>query len=113
MSRNFGVEELRKIIKEGKFQNEFISQFLDKVPTFDEALDLSLKFKISLHPKYLYFWEQISLEEFNEILQPTKIQEKSIQYLIKCKPILEKLGVPHEVQNKPCDFSRYRSKNFL
>jgi DNA polymerase II large subunit len=95
----FWIEELRKIIKEGKYQNEFASQFLDKVPTFDEALDLSLKFKIPLHPKYLYFWEQISLEEFYEILQPNKIQEKSIQYLIKCKPILEKLGVPHEVQN--------------
>ncbi len=95
----FWVEELRKIIKEGKFQNEFITQFLEKVPTFDEALDLSIKFKIPLHPKYLYFWEQISSEEFYEILQPTKIQEKSIQYPITCKPILEKLGVPHKIQD--------------
>ncbi len=109
----FWIEELRKIIKEGKFQNEFISQFLDKVPTFDEALDLSLKFKIPLHPKYLYFWEQISLEEFYEILQPTEIQEKSIQYLIKCKPILEKLGVPHEVQNNNIVLGGMEAKIFF
>jgi len=109
----FWIEELRKIIKKGKYQNEFVSQFLDKVPTFDEALDLSLKFKIPLHPKYLYFWEQISLEEFYEILQPNKIQEKSIQYLIKCKPILEKLGVPHEVQNNNVVLGGMEAKIFF
>ena len=109
----FWIEELRKIIKEGKFQNEFITQFLEKTPTFDEALDLSLKFKIPLHPKYLYFWEQISLEEFYEILQPTKIQEKSIQYPITCKPILEKLGVPHKIQDTSIVLEGIEAKIFF
>ena len=109
----FWSEELRKIIKEGKFQNEFITQFLEKTPTFDEALDLSLKFKIPLHPKYLYFWEQISLEEFYEILQPTTIQEKSIQYPITCKPILENLGVPHKIQDTSIVLEGIEAKIFF
>ena len=50
----FWIEELKKIIKEKNFQDEYITQFLEKTPTFDEKLEISLKFKITLHPKYLY-----------------------------------------------------------
>jgi len=109
----FWIEELKKIIKEGNFQNEFVTEFLEKIPTFDEALDLSLKFKIPLHPKYLYYWEQISLEDFYEILQPTNIQEKLIQYPINCKPILEKLGVPHKIQNTSITLEGVEAKIFF
>ena len=109
----FWIEELKKVIKEGNFQNEFITEFLEKIPTFDEALDLSLKFKIPLHPKYLYYWEQISLEDFYEILQPTDIQEKLIQYPINCKPILEKLGVPHKIQNTSITLEGIEAKIFF
>ncbi|HSB50363.1 MAG TPA: DNA polymerase II large subunit, partial [Nitrosopumilaceae archaeon] len=66
----FWIEELRKIITEKSFLNEYITQFLEKIPTFDEAIDISLKFKIPLYPKYLYYWDQISKEELDEILQP-------------------------------------------
>jgi len=109
----FWIEELKKVIEEGNFQNEFITEFLEKTPTFDEALDLSLKFKIPLHPKYLFYWEQISLEDFYEILQPTNIQEKLIQYPINCKPILEKLGVPHKIQNISITLEGVEAKIFF
>ena len=88
-------EKLRKYEPEEK-QNK-LYQFLTKSPSLDEALTISLDFKIPLHPNYLYYWDQISFEEFKEILQPIDIQENSIQYPKNCKPILETLGVPHEV----------------
>ena len=109
----FWIEELKKIIKEKNFQDEYITQFLEKTPTFDETLEISLKFKIPLHPKYLYYWDQISAEEFSEILLPTDIQEKSIQYPITCKPILEKLGVPHKMRNTSVILEEDEAKIFF
>ena len=109
----FWIEELKKIIKEKNFQDEYITQFLEKTPTFDETLEISLKFKIPLHPKYLYYWDQISAEEFSEILLPTDIQEKSIHYPITCKPILEKLGVPHKMQNTSVILEEDEAKIFF
>lgn len=109
----FWIEELKKIIKEKNFQDEYITQFLEKTPTFDETLEISLKFKIPLHPKYLYYWDQISAEEFSEILLPTDIQEKSIHYPITCKPILEKLGVPHKMRNTSVILEEDEAKIFF
>lgn len=109
----FWIEELRKIITEKSLLNEYVTQFLEKIPTFDEAIDISLKFKIPLYPKYLYYWDQISKEELNEILQPISIQEKSIQYPITCKPILEKLGVPHKMKNTDIILEEDEAKIFF
>jgi DNA polymerase II large subunit len=90
-------EELREklVIYEPESKDSEFHQYLEKEPSFDEALAISLKFKIPLHPNFLYYWDQITIEEFSEILQPTKIEENSISYPTKTKPILEKLGVPH------------------
>ena len=109
----FWIEELKKIIQEKNFQDEYITQFLEKTPTFDEALEISLNFNIPLHPKYLYYWDQITAEEFNEILLPTEIQEKSIRYPITCKPVLEKLGVPHKMQNTSIILEENEAKIFF
>lgn len=109
----FWIEELKKTIEEKKLQGEYITQFLQKIPTFDEALEISLKFQIPLYPKYLYYWDQISSEEFTEILFPTDIQEKSIHYPITCKPILEKLGVPHKTHNTSIILEEDEAKIFF
>ena len=109
----FWIEELRKIITEEKLHEDHIIQFLKKTPLFDEAVELSLKFNISLHPKHLHYWDQISMEEFYEILQPLKINEKSIEYPISCKPILEKLGVPHKIQNTNAILEQTEAKIFF
>lgn len=71
-------------------------EYLSKIPSFDEALKLSLDFDIPLHPHYLYFWEQLSVEEFDQILKPTRAEPDLIIYQKSSKLILEKLGVPHE-----------------
>ena len=95
------IEELQEKIKKyepEKNQKEF-EKFFTQPPTLDEAIEISLHFKVPLHPKYLYYWDQITKEELNEILQPAKIEEDSILYPKTCKLILEKLGVPHSIEN--------------
>ncbi|HSD04639.1 MAG TPA: DNA polymerase II large subunit, partial [Nitrosopumilaceae archaeon] len=72
-------------------------EYLSKIPSFDEALKLSLDFDIPLHPHYLYFWEQLSVEEFEQVLKPTRAEPDLVIYQKSSKLILEKLGVPHEV----------------
>jgi len=91
----FWVEELREKLSKYEPDDEYLSQFLTRNPSLDEALKISLDFQIPLHPKFLYFWDQISVSELSELLQPKNINEISIQYPLKVKKILEKLGVPH------------------
>ena len=90
-------ELLEKITKYEKEKNH-LSQFLTKTPSLDDAISISLDFKIPLHPHYLYYWDQISIDEFTKILEPIKIQDDCIYYSEKCKSILEKLGTPHEIK---------------
>ena len=84
---------------------------LSQIPTLDEAIEISLNFKIPFHPKYLYYWDQITYDELKEILQPTTIIEDSILYPKTCKQILEKLGTPHKIENDQIVLTRSRSKN--
>ncbi len=96
----FWIEELKQIIQKYEPEDKFLNQFLNKIPTFDDALKLSLDFQISLHPQYLYFWDMISSQELSELLEPNKVSEKSIEYSIETKKILEKLGTPHKIDNE-------------
>ncbi|RNJ80094.1 MAG: DNA polymerase II large subunit [Nitrosopumilus sp. B06] len=76
-----------------------LGEFLKKIPTADEALHLSLESGVSLHPKYLYFWDMITPEELAVLLEPQKTTAASIEYPAGAKKILEKLGVPHTVRD--------------
>jgi len=91
-------EELQEKLSKYDQQNQF-EKFLLKTPTFDEAIEISLKFEIPLHPQYLYYWDLISTSELKELLQPNSINDDTIIYPKKSKIILEKLGVPHEASN--------------
>lgn len=93
----FWLEELREKIFRYDPNSEELHEFLNREPTFEEALEISINFQIPLHPKYLFYWEQISVTELKELLQPIKIQNDTIRYPSSCKQILEKLGVPHEL----------------
>lgn len=95
----YWIEELKKIINKYPKSKEHLLQFLHKEPTFEEAFELSINFQIPLYPKFLFYWDQITIEEFKRILKPTQINSQSICYSIENKPILEKLGVPHIVSD--------------
>ena len=90
----FWTEELKQVIK-NKSENHYPSQFLNQTPTIDQALKISLDFKLPLHPRYLYFWDKISSKELALLLDPLSVTETQIQYSKHLKPILENLGVPH------------------
>ena len=107
----FWIEELREKLAKYEPNDQYLSQFLKKIPTLDEALKISLDFQIPLHPSFLYFWDQISTSELSEILQPTKLNENSIEYHQNVKKVLEKLGVPH-LQNNSIIFEENEAKIF-
>ncbi len=75
---------------------------------FDDAVELSRKYKIPLHPKFIYYWSQISKEQFLSLiywLKHAKVNKKIIfpynkdeqEKFASGKRALELLGVPHEV----------------
>jgi len=108
------LQELREKLSKyepEKASNSF-SQFLTKIPSFDDAIALSLNFLIPLHPKYLYFWDLISIQELKEILQPIEIGESSIRYSKNEKDILEKLGVPHKISSDAIILEESEAKIF-
>ena len=37
-------------------------------PSFDEAKKISEKFKVSLHPNFIYYWNQISYDNFLDLV---------------------------------------------
>ena len=92
------IEDLREKLSkyEPKTNENSYSKFLTNTPSFDEAINISLDFLIPLHPKFLFFWDLISIDELKEILEPLEIGKSSISYSKNTKHILEKLGVPHE-----------------
>ena len=109
----FWVEELKQKIQKYEPEDKFLNQFLNKIPTFDDALKLSLDFQIPLHPQYLYFWDMISSQELSKLLEPNKVSEKSIEYSIGTKKILEKLGTPHKIDNEIIILEELEAKIFF
>ena len=94
------IEQLKQIISKSEPKNQYLEQFLTKIPSVEEALKISIDFQFSLHPRYLYYWDKISSEELLQLLQPKNHNEKKIEYPIEIKKILEKLGTPHKVVNQ-------------
>ena len=93
--------------------------------SFEEAVVISKEFKIPLHPKFIFYWTQISKEEFlgliewlkHSIVRQGKIvlpfnrteQEK----FVLGKRALELLGVEHEVTIENVVLSTEESKAFF
>ena len=70
-----------------------------------EAVELCLKYNVPLHPKYIYFWEDITLEQLETLvnwLLLGEIKDNSLlleldSKFLKAKRVLELLCVPHHV----------------
>ena len=107
----FWLEELKQKIQNSNEQ--YLNQFLSRIPTIDEALKISLDFKFPLHPHYLYFWDKISLEDLVKLLGPNEFSETIIEYPIEIKKILENLGTPHKVKNKTIILENQEAKIFF
>ena len=75
---------------------------------FEEAVDISRKFKLPLNPKYIFYWTQINKEGFENLIEwlaRAKVEDKIILSYTKQeqekfalgKRALELLGVEHKV----------------
>ncbi len=110
----FWVEELRQKIEGcGPDDHQYLKQFLQKVPSIDEALKISLDFKLPLHPAFLYFWDKISAEELEKLLDPINVGDSHIRYSEDKKPVLEKLGTPHKTENDLLILENLEAKIFF
>jgi DNA polymerase II large subunit len=109
----FWTEELKQKIQKYESDNQYLRQFLSRTPTIDEAIKISLDFNFPLHPHYLYFWDKISSEDLGQLLEPTKVNETSIEYPTKTKKILENLGTPHKVENETIILEDLEAKIFF
>ncbi|OIO42080.1 DNA polymerase II large subunit [Candidatus Pacearchaeota archaeon CG_4_10_14_0_2_um_filter_05_32_18] len=89
--------------------------------SFDQALEYSKIFKVPLHPQYIYFWTEISYQDFLEFLRwmsYAKINGKIILpyghmdkiKFQKGKRALELLGVEHQVTTENVVISKIDSR---
>ena len=106
----FWLEELKDKID---LDSGYLKQFLGKIPNLDEALRISYDYQIPLHPKYLYFWDKISSQEFRIILHPKLVKSAYIEYSKEAKKILEKLGTPHKTEDQKIILENQEAKIFF
>jgi DNA polymerase II large subunit len=71
--------------------NDLINNPFTIAPSLDEAIELSKKYKIPLHPSHLFYYDIPS----EELLKLSKILAKEMP--VEIKPILNSLGVPHQL----------------
>ncbi len=71
-----------------------------------EAIEISEKYKVPLHPDYTYFFHDLSIEDLNNLrtwlMKNYEDYNQGNDYKIEIAPekrILEILGVPHKVKN--------------
>ncbi|MHA1636727.1 MAG: DNA polymerase II large subunit [Candidatus Thorarchaeota archaeon] len=86
--------------------NAYIETPLTKIPSPTQSIILAQRFKIPLHPRYLYRWLASSTKDVislrNWILEKHKIEKTSegrfiiLPKSIKKQAILEKIGIPHK-----------------
>ncbi|MBU0470906.1 MAG: DNA polymerase II large subunit [Nanoarchaeota archaeon] len=95
---------------------ELVESPLFTLPSWNEALNISKKLKVPLHPEYIFYWKLVSGEKIlllSKWLQEgkVKIDEKGIKKIIlpyfyndeihkNTKKTLDHLGVSHKVINK-------------
>ncbi len=92
--------------------------------SLEEAMELSKKYGVSLNPNYIFYWNQISVEElkcFVDWLKHSWVDGKIIfpygkedqDKFEKAKRVLELLGVEHQVTIENVVIEKELSKAFL
>jgi len=114
--------ELEKSIKKAEIFDEnlqlFIKNPFDNIPSVEEAVHISKEYDIPLHPIYLDFWGNITLEELyflrNRLIKNYSKTEQRISLNLekRIKKILERAFVPHKIKQNKILFSLKRSSIF-
>ncbi|GAH87245.1 unnamed protein product, partial [marine sediment metagenome] len=86
---------------------KFIEDPFNNIPSAKEAINLSKKFAVPLHPKYTDYWGNISVSDLSTLREAliTGYDDKTKKLILKnrttVKEILERAFVPHVV-NENC-----------
>ncbi len=90
-NEDWWLQEVKKKNKEFNKKN---------VKTFNEALEISKKYNIPLHPRYTFHWKDLTKEQFLELVENLKTMEREGDNIIldlKGKRNLELIGIPHKI----------------
>ncbi len=120
------ILELTKILENNPDKNLVnLSEIHEFDITFDKARELSDKTGVSLHPSFIFYWSQITREEFletlyylsNGMIVEGKIilpySESSREKFAKAKRAFELLGVEHEVTLENVVINEEESKSLF
>ncbi len=109
------VEEIWTADLKSKLYDKFNSRLLEliehpftKFPTIHEAFEISINYKVPLHPRYVLYWEAVTPKQIMYLLNEIKkyqnetnsfLEPLQIDNIAKSKRILEKLGVSHSIKD--------------
>jgi len=102
---NYSIEEVSKLTQISIPRlNELLGNPLIAKPTVNEAIILSKTLSIPLHPRYTYFWEELTINELLALRQALVISYNSTEKIVlsftkDIKEILDKLRLPHSIIN--------------
>jgi len=101
-------EDIKLSISKERLE-EILRSPLNVKPTAEEALELSLKLNVPLHPKFTYLWENVNIKDVVYLSRELKkkgivVKEDNSSYIKvklskKGKRVLELLGIPHIVKD--------------
>lgn len=110
------VLELEKTLEEQgnipKNLTEYINDPFHNIPTAQEAISISKRYEIPLHPAYLDFWGNLSAMELytlrNEFIESFNKEKLTLDfnYNPEIKTILEKAFVQHQIREDKIIFSK-------
>ncbi len=100
-------QKLQKIGITREYLDTLIRNPLADLPSPELAVKLSQIFSIPLHPRYLYRWAVLSVDEIKSlrkwILSKHEVSESGILYIPmdkEFKLLLERVGIPHKLTKK-------------
>ncbi|MDD4353769.1 MAG: DNA polymerase II large subunit, partial [Candidatus Nanoarchaeia archaeon] len=118
-------EELKKAIaekniniKDLKVSLDFEKFFFDPINTkvsYEDAFYLSKELNISIHPDFIFFYKNISIDDLKKIIQAINSMSSVTQLIFSndLKLILENLYIPHKFINNEAVLSEVNSKILL
>ncbi len=87
-------------------------EFLTKIPNQEEAIQISEELQVPLHPRYTYFFHDVSKEDLKNLVSWLCTGEICADALTvddsEDKRILEILGVPHKVSESSVIIQEYK-----
>ncbi|MCA9495902.1 MAG: hypothetical protein KC589_03085 [Nanoarchaeota archaeon] len=75
---------------------KFLKNPFKNIPSLDEALKFSKNYGIDLHPRYIYFWSELSLSQLVSFLEFLK----KIRFVLDKKGIIELMEFPLKGEEK-------------